>query len=163
MKRFVDWVTNVNTTHYLWDRALDRIRIDDGNGDFQSIIGREARAQIIEMAGRLPDTCIACVAAAPTRSDCFTRFVTMPRWNHRRRAGWRGIASAKRGRASVIRVGTLRRVAWTKTLCCRVRMARSRRLIQFQRVWIMRRWTRARLLCVTWARAQYTYATDDER
>ena len=56
-----DWVTNVAHTHYLLGSVLGAHPYPWMVRDFQSIIGREARAQILEMTGRLPDQCIACV------------------------------------------------------------------------------------------------------
>src|SRR5213075_1661510 len=56
-----DWVTNVDTTYYLLGSALGPHPYPLMVRDFQSIIGREAREQIVEQAGRLPDAVVACV------------------------------------------------------------------------------------------------------
>jgi tryptophan synthase beta chain len=69
-----DWVTNVNTTHYLLGSALGPHPYPTMVRDFQSIIGREARTQIIEMAGRLPDACIACVGGGSNSIGLFHAF-----------------------------------------------------------------------------------------
>ena len=69
-----DWVTNVNTTHYLLGSALGPHPYPTIVRDFQSIIGREARTQIVEMAGRLPDACIACVGGGSNAIGLFHAF-----------------------------------------------------------------------------------------
>jgi tryptophan synthase beta chain len=69
-----DWVTNVNTTHYLLGSALGPHPYPTMVRDFQSIIGREARAQILEMTGRLPDQCIACVGGGSNSIGLFHAF-----------------------------------------------------------------------------------------
>ena len=56
-----DWVSNVDTTYYLLGSALGPHPYPLMVRDFQSIIGREAREQIIEKEGRLPDVLVACV------------------------------------------------------------------------------------------------------
>src|SRR5205085_7086103 len=56
-----DWVTNVDTTYYLLGSALGPHPYPLMVRDFQSVIGREAREQIIGVEGRLPDLLIACV------------------------------------------------------------------------------------------------------
>jgi tryptophan synthase beta chain len=69
-----DWVTNVNTTHYLLGSALGPHPYPTMVRDFQAIIGREARAQITEMAGRLPDACLACVGGGSNAIGLFNAF-----------------------------------------------------------------------------------------
>jgi tryptophan synthase beta chain len=69
-----DWVTNVNATHYLLGSALGPHPYPTMVRDFQSIIGREARAQILEMTGRLPDQCIACVGGGSNSIGLFHAF-----------------------------------------------------------------------------------------
>jgi tryptophan synthase beta chain len=56
-----DWVTNVENTYYLLGSALGPHPYPTMVRDFQSVIGREARVQILEAEGRLPDTIVACV------------------------------------------------------------------------------------------------------
>lgn len=69
-----DWVTNVSTTHYLLGSALGPHPYPTMVRDFQAIIGREARAQILEMTGRLPDSCIACVGGGSNSIGLFHAF-----------------------------------------------------------------------------------------
>ena len=65
-----DWVTNVEDTYYLIGTAAGPHPYPEMVRDFQSVIGIEARAQILEQEGRLPDALIAASAAAPTPSAC---------------------------------------------------------------------------------------------
>jgi tryptophan synthase beta chain len=69
-----DWVTNVNNTFYLLGSALGPHPYPMMVRDFQSIIGVEARGQILEMAGRLPDVCIACVGGGSNAIGLFHAF-----------------------------------------------------------------------------------------
>ncbi len=56
-----DWVTNVDSTYYVIGTVAGPHPYPQLDRDFQSIIGREARKQIQEQAGRLPDALVACV------------------------------------------------------------------------------------------------------
>jgi tryptophan synthase beta chain len=69
-----DWVTNVETTYYLLGSALGPHPYPMIVRDFQSVIGIEARGQILEMAGRLPDACIACVGGGSNAMGLFHAF-----------------------------------------------------------------------------------------
>jgi tryptophan synthase beta chain len=69
-----DWVTNVATTHYLLGSVLGPHPYPMMVRDFQSVIGREARAQILETCGRLPDTIIACVGGGSNAMGIFHAF-----------------------------------------------------------------------------------------
>jgi len=71
-----DWVTNVRGTYYLLGSALGPHPYPTMVRDFQSIIGREARAQILEQVGRLPDTLIACVGGGSNAIGLFHDFIT---------------------------------------------------------------------------------------
>jgi tryptophan synthase beta chain len=70
-----DWVTNVETTYYLLGSALGPHPYPLMVRDFQSIIGREAREQIIEKEGRLPDLLIACVGGGSNAIGLFHPFL----------------------------------------------------------------------------------------
>ena len=70
-----DWVTNVRTTHYLLGSVLGAHPYPTMVRDFQSVIGREARAQIIEAEGRLPDAIIACVGGGSNAMGIFYDFL----------------------------------------------------------------------------------------
>ena len=70
-----DWVTNVETTYYLLGSALGPHPYPLMVRDFQSIIGREARQQVIESEGRLPDLLIACVGGGSNAIGLFHEFL----------------------------------------------------------------------------------------
>ncbi|HEX8144284.1 MAG TPA: tryptophan synthase subunit beta [Pyrinomonadaceae bacterium] len=70
-----DWVTNVADTYYLLGSALGPHPYPLMVRDFQSIIGREARAQILEREGRLPDALIACVGGGSNSIGLFYPFL----------------------------------------------------------------------------------------
>lgn len=69
-----DWVTNVQSTFYLLGSALGPHPYPMMVRDFQSVIGVEARQQILEATGRLPDTCIACVGGGSNAIGLFHGF-----------------------------------------------------------------------------------------
>ena len=69
-----DWVTNVQTTFYLLGSALGPHPYPMMVRDFQSVIGLEAREQIQEMAGQLPDVCVACVGGGSNAIGMFHAF-----------------------------------------------------------------------------------------
>jgi tryptophan synthase beta chain len=70
-----DWVTNVRTTHYLLGSVLGAHPYPTMVRDFQSVIGREARAQILKAEGRLPDAIIACVGGGSNAIGIFYDFL----------------------------------------------------------------------------------------
>jgi tryptophan synthase beta chain len=70
-----DWVTNVESTHYLLGSALGAHPYPMIVRDFQRCIGDEARAQILERAGRLPDVVFACVGGGSNSIGIFTAFL----------------------------------------------------------------------------------------
>ena len=70
-----DWVTNVRTTYYMLGSVLGPHPYPMMVRDFQSVIGREARAQILEKEGRLPDVLVACVGGGSNSIGLFYEFV----------------------------------------------------------------------------------------
>ena len=70
-----DWVTNVETTHYLIGSVVGPHPYPMMVRDFQSVIGREARQQILETAGRLPDYVMACVGGGSNAIGTFYEFI----------------------------------------------------------------------------------------
>ena len=70
-----DWVTNVSTTYYLLGSALGTHPYPLMVREFQSVIGREARAQILEAEHRLPDTIFACVGGGSNAIGIFHPFL----------------------------------------------------------------------------------------
>ncbi|MBA3072943.1 MAG: tryptophan synthase subunit beta [Anaerolineae bacterium] len=70
-----DWVANVEGTHYLLGSALGPHPYPTMVREFQSVIGREARAQMAGEVGRLPDTVIACVGGGSNAIGIFSGFI----------------------------------------------------------------------------------------
>src|SRR5271166_3888672 len=70
-----DWVTNVSTTHYLLGSVLGAHPYPMMVRDFHKIIGEEARRQILETEGRLPDAAIACVGGGSNAIGLFHAFI----------------------------------------------------------------------------------------
>lgn len=70
-----DWVTNVKTTYYLLGSALGPHPYPMMVRDFQSVIGIEARRQIMEAEGRLPDELVACVGGGSNAIGLFSAFM----------------------------------------------------------------------------------------
>ena len=70
-----DWVTNVRTTYYMLGSVLGPHPYPLMVRDFQSVIGREVRAQILEKEGRLPDVLVACVGGGSNAIGLFYDFV----------------------------------------------------------------------------------------
>jgi len=88
-----DWVTNVETTHYLIGSAVGPHPYPRIVRDFQSVIGKETRAQMLDEEGKLPDVVVACVGGGsnaigmfhPFAADASVRLVGVE-------AGGRGVA-----------------------------------------------------------------------
>jgi len=70
-----DWVTNVTTTHYIIGSVVGPDPFPRIVRDFQSVIGREARAQTLERYRRLPRTVAACVGGGSNAMGIFTAFL----------------------------------------------------------------------------------------
>jgi tryptophan synthase beta chain len=70
-----DWVTNVDDTFYIIGTVAGPHPYPAMVRDFQAVIGREARAQILEQAGRLPDALVACVGGGSNAMGLFYPFL----------------------------------------------------------------------------------------
>jgi tryptophan synthase beta chain len=70
-----DWVTNVRNTHYLLGSVLGAHPYPTMVRDFHSVIGREARAQVMKAEGRLPSAIIACVGGGSNAIGIFHEFI----------------------------------------------------------------------------------------
>ncbi len=70
-----DWVTHVDETFYVIGTAAGPHPYPHMVRTFQSVIGREARAQILEREGRLPDACVACIGGGSNAIGLFHAFV----------------------------------------------------------------------------------------
>lgn len=73
-----DWVTNVETTYYLFGTAAGPHPYPRIVRDLQSVIGTEARAQILQLEGRLPDYAVACVGGGSNAIGLFHPFANDP-------------------------------------------------------------------------------------
>jgi tryptophan synthase beta chain len=70
-----DWVTNVDVTHYIIGSCVGPAPYPSMVRDLQRVIGDEARAQILEREGRLPDRVVACVGGGSNAIGIFAAFV----------------------------------------------------------------------------------------
>jgi tryptophan synthase beta chain len=70
-----DWVTNVPTTHYIIGSVVGPDPYPRMVRDFQSVIGQESRAQLLERHGRLPSTVVACVGGGSNAMGMFAGFL----------------------------------------------------------------------------------------
>jgi tryptophan synthase beta chain len=104
-----DWVTNVDNTHYLLGSTVGPHPYPMMVRDWQSVIGREAREQILAAAGRLPDYAVACVGGGsnamglfyPFYADAEVRFIGVEAAGDGLESG-RHAASLVRGRPGVL-------------------------------------------------------------
>ena len=70
-----DWVTNVGHTHYVLGTVTGPHPFPEMVRDFHKIIGEEARQQVLDLTGRLPDAVVACVGGGSNAMGIFHRFV----------------------------------------------------------------------------------------
>src|SRR5207237_9255743 len=90
-----DWVTNVRTTHYVIGSAVGPHPYPMMVREFQSVIGREARAQMLTEAGRLPAAVVACVGGGSNAIGIFAAFYEDPVRLIGVEAAGRGLASGE--------------------------------------------------------------------
>ena len=108
-----DWVANVHDTFYIIGSAAGPHPYPAMVRDFQTVIGKETRAQMMEREGRLPDLLIACVGGGSNAIGLFHPFLDESSRRHsRRRSGGRG--------ASRPRI-TRRRCPRARPACCTAR------------------------------------------
>jgi len=88
---FRDWVTNMDTTHYVLGTACGPHPFPEMVTYFQSIIGKEARAQILRQAGKLPKRVYACVGGGSNAMGIFSGFLDDPVELVGAEAGGRGL------------------------------------------------------------------------
>jgi tryptophan synthase beta chain len=104
-----DWVANVEDTYYLIGTTAGPHPYPKMVRDFQSVIGREARAQMLEREGRLPDTLVACIGGGsnalglfhPFLDDADVRFIGVEAGGHGIETG-EHCASLTAGRPGVL-------------------------------------------------------------
>jgi tryptophan synthase beta chain len=70
-----DWVTNVESTHYVLGTVTGPHPFPEMVRDFHRIIGVEARGQVLDLVGRLPDAVVACVGGGSNAMGIFHRFI----------------------------------------------------------------------------------------
>lgn len=93
---FRDWVTNMDTTHYVLGTACGPHPFPEMVTYFQSIIGKEARRQMLERIGRLPERVYACVGGGSNAMGIFSGFLEDPKVELVGvEAGGRGLASGQ--------------------------------------------------------------------
>jgi tryptophan synthase beta chain len=73
-----DWVTNVSNTHYVLGTVAGPHPYPTLVGELQSVIGREARSQILAATGQLPNACLACVGGGSNAMGLFRGFMNDP-------------------------------------------------------------------------------------
>jgi tryptophan synthase beta chain len=73
-----DWITNVETTHYLIGSCVGPAPYPEIVRELQSVIGREAREQMLSVEGRLPEAAVACVGGGSNAIGLFAGFVADP-------------------------------------------------------------------------------------
>jgi tryptophan synthase beta chain len=147
-----DWVTNIDDTHYLLGSALGPAPYPLMVRDFQSVIGRETREQILEREGRLPDTLIACVGGGSNSIGLFFPFLAD------KDVRMIGVEAGGVGMhwANTL-LDLMRRAAVVRAFCkargvtfCRTRMDRFRQLIRSQRGSIIHPLDRSTRIYMTW-------------
>ena len=90
-----DWTTNVETTHYVMGTVFGPHPFPVMVRNFQSVIGREARKQVLEMEGKLPDCLIACVGGGSNAMGLFHAFLNDPSEMIGVEAGGKGIETGE--------------------------------------------------------------------
>jgi len=156
-----DWVTNVRTTHYILGSALGSHPFPMMVRDFQRVIGVEARAQVLEKEGRLPDLLVACVGGGSNAIGFFHPFLADPAVRMVGvEAGGEGIVPGKH--AARFQGGRLGVLQGTKTYLLanedgQIELTHSVSAgLDYAAVGPEHAWLRDR------GRVEYTYATDDE-
>ena len=70
-----DWITNVDTTHYVIGSCVGPAPYPELVAELQAVIGLEARAQLLEAEGALPDVVVACVGGGSNAIGMFAAFL----------------------------------------------------------------------------------------
>ena len=144
-----DWVTNVRTSHYLLGSVLGAHPYPQIVRDFQKIIGEEARAQILQAEGRLPDYLFACVGGGSNAIGLFHAFlgdaaVKMIGIEAGGRGNTLGEHAARLAEAAAALQARGRECCKERTpTCCKPPTARSRKRTRSQRASTTRRLVRS--------------------
>ena len=92
-----DWSASFETTHYLLGTAAGPHPFPTMVRDFQRVIGREARAQMLDQLGRLPDAVVACVGGGSNAIGLFADFIDDPVRLVGVEAAGKGLSAAEHG------------------------------------------------------------------
>src|SRR3989442_7922071 len=91
-----DWITNVETTHYLIGSCVGPHPYPEIVRELQSVIGREAREQLLAVEGRLPQVVVACVGGGANAIGAVAGFLAPPEGRPVGRGGPRGASPGAR-------------------------------------------------------------------
>ena len=157
-----DWVGDPNGTYYLLGSAVGRPSLSLLVRELQSVIGREARAQMLERAGALPDAVIACVGGGSNAIGLFHAFLGDAS------VEILGVEAGGRGRRSETtpRHSALADPAYfmaATRCCCTTRMDRSRRPIRCRPDWTIRASVLSMRCCCKLGRVRYETANEPRR
>ncbi len=134
-----DWVTNVDDTHYLFGTVAGPHPFPEMVRDFHTIIGDEARAQVLELTGRLPDAVIACVGGGSNAMGIFHRFLDDAGVRAHRHRGRRRRRRDRPARGAIRRDGDPGRAARRDELPHAGRRRPDRRVaLDLRRAWTTR-------------------------
>ncbi|NLO09015.1 MAG: tryptophan synthase subunit beta [Clostridiales bacterium] len=75
---FREWTSRINDTHYVLGSVMGPYPYPEMVRDFQSVIGREVREQMLEAEGRLPDVVLACIGGGSNAMGIFYEFIDHP-------------------------------------------------------------------------------------
>ena len=90
-----DWVTNVDSTHYLLGTVAGPAPFPEMVREFHAVIGIEARAQVLELTGELPDAIAACIGGGSNAIGIFHAFRDDPVGLYGYEAGGAGISTGR--------------------------------------------------------------------
>ena len=143
-----EWTNRIADTHYVLGSAMGPHPFPTIVRDFQAVISKEIKEQILEKEGRLPDAVLACVGGGSNAIGTFYNFIEDDgvRLIGCEAAG-RGINTAET--AATIATGKLGIFHGMKSYFCRMNMVRSHRYIRSQPDWIIRVWDRSMPICMT--------------
>ena len=158
---FRDWVTNADNTYYCFGTAAGPHPFPTMVRDFQRVIGLEARVQIVEQAGRLPDAVTACVGGGSNAIGIFHAFIDDPGV---RLVGYEAAGDGvETGRhAATFTGGSPVRSRARSRICCRTKTGRPSNRIRSQRVWTIPGVGPEHAFLKDTGRAEYRPITDTE-
>ena len=158
-----DWVANVDDTFYIIGSAAGPHPYPAMVRDFQTVIGDETRAQMLEREKRLPDLVVACVGGGSNAIGMFHPFLDdSDGGNPRRRSGGRGHRNADRHAATLVERRARRAARRALAISCRTATARSSKRIRFRPASIIRASAPSIPGCKDQGRVKYFSATDKQ-